>query len=287
MRIAGCILMMGIMFAFPEVTAEAARDALRVWGLDVIPSLFPYMVISQMLSGSLSRKRFPIGITASTLGLIGGSPSGAAAIHASAEGSQLSTRSLYTLCALTGTISPFFILNTVGLWLPNDALTTALLTSHYLGALIAAALVYLILSKKAAGIITQSWASSTKESDPDPIRTSVQAVLNIGGCIVFFSVISAGIGVFLPTRFSSVSSLLHAMMEIAGGMKQLNASGFDYFPLGVLAAACLGFSGISMLTQNLLFLKPLGLRMRELVILGLLRAICSVAVMVCIFPLTS
>ena len=75
-----CAGLMILMLRFPETSALAARDALRLWSIDVVPSLFPYMVLCRMLSGRLKQRGIREETAAAFLGLLGGSPSGAAAL---------------------------------------------------------------------------------------------------------------------------------------------------------------------------------------------------------------
>ena len=38
------------LIVFPQHTSGAAASALRIWGLDVVPSLFPYRVLCRLLA---------------------------------------------------------------------------------------------------------------------------------------------------------------------------------------------------------------------------------------------
>lgn len=76
-----------------------------------MPSLFPYMVLCKTLSSRLKKSRIPSVPLVLTLGLLGGSPSGAAMISAASD--TMSRRQCVFLSALTGTISPMFFLSTL------------------------------------------------------------------------------------------------------------------------------------------------------------------------------
>lgn len=266
--IAGCLVMIAVMLIFPDSTSQAATAALRVWGLDVAPSLFPYMVFCRMLTARLRSRSVPAVPTVLLLGWMGGSPSGAAILGTYAEQGRFSPRVLSALIALTGTISPMFLLNTVRPWVQSDVFCQCLLGAHLLGALFSAAVAYVFLPHARTHVAS----TNSSEESSDPIAQSVMSILGVGGCIVFFSVLSAGIEAILPGLPQALRAGLHALLEVAGGVHALTAAPFSPFARAVLCAAASGFSGLSILTQNLLLLRPLGLGMRRLCILALLRA---------------
>lgn len=177
-----------LVLLMPDISSSAARSALGIWGLDVVPSLFPYMVLCRLIADRLRRKSLPAFPVIAVLGLLGGSPSGAAAISSYAQQGGFSRRRLYALCALTGTTSPMFFLGTMRRWNIGMNLCQSLLLSHFGGVLLAFFVVLLFVPS------AESAASSLDascDSDASPIVQSVFAVLNVGGCIVFFSVIAA------------------------------------------------------------------------------------------------
>lgn len=264
------------MILMPGKAARSARDALLVWGRDVVPSLFPYMVFCRMLAAQLSCSRIPAAPVSALLGMMGGSPSGAGVL--AAYSSQLSRRQLCTLCALTGTISPMFLMGTVGGWMDSPLLGRLLLSAHLSGAAFAALCVYL-LTKEAANP-AQSSAQGNPElyAAPDPVAGSITAILSVGGYIVFYSV-AAGLIRLLPGLPGNTDAIIHAMLEAAGGMHAITVSSYRPDAKAVWLAAASGFSGLSILSQNLFFLRPFGVRFTDLVLFGILRALGAAAAM--------
>ena len=100
------LTMAALILRFPDLAIKSAREAIFVWGRDIVPSLFPYMVLCKTLSSRLKKSRIPSVPLVLTLGLLGGSPSGAAMISAASD--TMSRRQCVFLSALTGTISPMF-----------------------------------------------------------------------------------------------------------------------------------------------------------------------------------
>lgn len=262
--------MLAAMLLFPQVCIAAAAQALRIWALDVVPSLFPYMVLSRLLAQRLSAAGVPGAVCVPLLGLLGGSPSGACALSVCAQEGRLSSCALHVLSALCGTISPMFFLGTIARWTGDAALARRLLAAHLIGAGYAA-LVILALSALHKGRPVSARPGASAASD-SPIVQSVDSVLGVGGCILFFSVLAALASRILPASLEPYRPLLHAALETAGGTHALITSGWPLRTKAVLCAALCGFSGFSILTQNALFLRPLGIPVRRLILYGLLRA---------------
>lgn len=275
-KIAGCVVMMVMMFIGPERTSLAARSAIRAWGLDVAPSLFPYMVFCRLLASQLQGTRLPAMAAACLLGLSGGSPSGASVLCAYAEQDEKTRRNLSALCALTGTISPMFLCGTVGCWLGSPKQGYMLLAAHLFGALTAFSLVHRLTRQRKR---TLRVPSVQPPQASDPITQSVSAILGVGGCIVFFSVLAEGIACLFPQMPDILQAVLHAILEIAGGMKSITGLQLSETAKLILSSSLCGFTGLSILSQNLLILRPFGVSFGQLVRFGLLRAVFSAGAM--------
>lgn len=263
------------LLLFPEHASRAAMDALEIWGLSVVPSLFPYMVLCQSLSSLLMKNTQLLLLLVPALGLLGGSPSGSAALSAALKTKSMPQGRVMALCALSGTISPMFFLGPVSAWLGSAQDGARLLAAHLGGAALTCALCTVVLRK--CGVVRAD--APPNAAYPGPIARSVDAVLNVGGCIVFYSVAASCIAIVFPFLGESAGAVLHALLEVSGGLKALINAPLERSVMLICCAAAAGFSGFSILTQNLLFLRPIGVRMQYLVLLGLLRAGCGAMVM--------
>lgn len=273
------LAVLAALLRFPQVCMSSALEALRVWGLSVVPSLFPYMVFSRLLTGALRRRGMPAALCVPLLGLAGGSPSGAAAISGCARGGGLSRRALHMLAALTGTISPMFFLGTLQSWSGNALLSRRLLLAHLFGAAFAAAGAFLLGAVHGSEKGCAESAAPSPAQEESPIVQSVQAVLNVGGCIIVYSVLAACASLLLPSSAQGLRAVLHAALEAAGGAHALIAAPLPQGMRAVLLAALTSFGGLSILSQNALFLRPLGLGLPRLALYGLLRALGAAALM--------
>ena len=221
----------------------------------------------------------PAALCIPLLGLAGGSPSGAAALSGCAREGVLSRRTLHSLAALTGTISPMFFLGTLQSWSGNALLSRRLLLAHLFGAVLAAAGAFLLSGMRNSEKRCASSAAPSPVQEESPIVQSVQAVLNVGGCIVAYSVLAAYASLLLPASAQVLRAVLHAALEAAGGAHALIAAPLPPGLRAVLLAALTSFGGLSILSQNALFLRPLGLGLPRLALYGLLRALGAAALM--------
>ena len=268
-----CFLLAGMILCFPGTTISASQSALSIWARDIVPSLFPYMVLCKMTAQRLRSARFPAAPLAALLGCMGGSPSGAAMLSVSSGG--MAQGQLYALCALTGTISPMFFVGTLHAWGVAQKTCLCLLAAHGLGALLA-----FVCVRRLSPVREKVAARETPEkANGNPITDSVFSVLGVGGCIVFFSVAAACIRILFPFLPETGCAYLQSVLEIAGGMRLLIQSSSASFARDVSMAVLTGFGGLSILTQNHLFLQVCGVTHGRLLCLALLRALMSGAVM--------
>lgn len=267
MSIAFSLVVLLLLIVFPQHTSAAASEALCIWGLDIVPSLFPYMVLCRILSGRLRECNIPAAPVAALLGLMGGSPSGASVL--AAYGTHISRRDLLALCALTGTISPMFTLGPILAWTQNHKVCRLLLLSHLLGAACAGGIVFLVCKDHSPAA-----SAALPSQTGSPIAQCIDAILQVGGCIICFSVL-AGLLRLLPRLDSGICAVLHSLLEISGGIHVLCASSIPDYPRTVCISALCGFSGFSILSQNHAFLGTLGVRMTQLIAFALLRAVLS------------
>lgn len=268
--------MMFLFLAFPSQSSQAAVHALKVWGLDVVPSLFPYMVLCQSFISQAQNMPIRMPVLISILGLLGGSPSASAALVQSASVYRYSDRQILSLCALTGTISPMFFLGPLSVWIQSRSAGRLLLGVHITAAFLSAALVCLLFP---CSLKRKTIESSIQNQQMNPIVRSVNSILNVGGCIVFFSVAACSLKIAFPFIHADALAFIHAMLEVSGGLKALSVSKFTYELRMILFSAALGFGSFSILVQNLLFLRPLGISMPHLVLIGMLRALLGGMIM--------
>jgi len=270
------VLVLIALLIFPSECISSARDALYIWGMDVVPSLFPYIFFCRILAYRLVQRNLPVFPVIFTLGMAGGSPCGASVIASCRE--RTSPGALLPFAALTGTLSPMFLLSTVNSWIQNQRICIFLLISQYTGAGISCLCAYFWSKYSGPGNMLPE-ADHSENTSSNAISESIRSVLSIGGCIIIFSVLGTMIGM-VPYISGYKAALIHCLLEVSGGMHALAAYNYADGIQAVLFAFFAGFSGLSIVFQNYTVLGALGIRMSELICTAIIRAVGSAACMV-------
>ena len=267
-----------LLTVFSERATEYARDSLKVCALCVIPSLFPYMVISRMIVTSRAcdfigrflpvSRLFGLPSAASAsiiLGALCGFPVGAKSAVSMYEGGLLSKTEAEVLISYSNNTGPSFVVAVIGagLW-QSERFGWELYFFQLISAVVGAGVVnHLIFPFK----------RETKESNKTALKSpelfrsvadSTQAVLTVCGFIVFFSVVCG----FLLPAVSAVSEKLSVLVcclfEFTGGARLAAAVGGAAGRF--LTGLCVGFSGISVFCQTAAFTSPAGLSLKRTVL---------------------
>lgn len=285
---------------WPKQAMEAMTDGLHLCGNVILPSLFPFFVLSSLvvelgLSRYLGRLMEPFMAplfrvngacaTALALGFVGGYPVGARTAIQIYQSGQCSRTEAERMLAFCNNSGPAFILGVVGAGIFGSGRVGLLL---YLGHLLASLAVGILFRfyKPAQGPKlgcrreAQFQASSFSTAFTRSVTGSLQSTLNICAFILFFSVFlrilaCAGVLTSLARLLSTLLSpfgmtplwaerLLTGLLELSSGVSSLT----DGTLSGRLsmAAFMLGWAGVSVHCQVLAFLGDSGLSMGTYVI---------------------
>lgn len=277
--------LLALMLRFPLEALDAAASGLRVFSQGVLPALFPYMVLCQLLTPALCRmRRIPRALPVAALAFMGGSPGGARLISLLREQGALNSRQTRLLAALTGTCSPMFLLGTVSVWASSRALGVAVLAAHWLGSVLCALCIWPFLKPES---VPKSSAPAAVEpvSFAKAVQGSALAMLTVCGCIVLMSVAACLCGCAFPVFTRTAQAFLHAALEMAGGSRAIISLGFPPREAAVCVCAAISFGGVSILLQNLSFLRPVGVPAVFLCGCRALHALFSAALVYALYPL--
>lgn len=296
-----CAIVVGLI-AFPVETSTAARDSLALCGRILIPSLFPFFVVSALviesgIAGYIGRlvERFmrPVfrvcgaGSAALALGLIGGYPIGATCAIDLYEKRLCSKSEAERLLAFCNNSGPAFILGAVGIGIFKNAVLGILLyLIHVVATLIVGVLFrfYQYHEKPNTTPLRSSGAKSFSSAFPKAIRTGLTSTLNVCAFVIFFAVLLRILIVFriipiLALPFGSYSYLAEKIfigsIEVTTGLTMLGESGAPLATRFILTAFLLGWAGISIHCQVLSFLGESGLSLKTYIIGKLLHSILS------------
>lgn len=293
----GLVLMAAALalVVWPQESMEAARNGLQLCYNVIIPSLFPFFVLSSLvvdlgLAGylglameKLMRPLFHVPgccAAALALGFVGGYPVGARTAIALYENGQCTKTEAERLLAFCNNSGPAFIFGVVGAGVFASSRVGLLLYLTHAAASLCIGVLFRFYRRGAesAGggqILFQS--KRLGAAFTDCVKSSFSGTLNICAFVVFFTVViqmlsvsgvlpalAGGLGTLLsPLGMTEQwgQRLLTGILEVSSGVCSLTGGGALSGRLS-MAAFMLGWAGISVHCQVLSFLGGSGLSAR-------------------------
>ena len=237
------VLSYAYLFLFPREASEAVADGLRLCATVVLPSLFPYIVLTNCIVSSgiiekaLRRFQSSVAVSALILGLLGGYPLGAKALQASVRENRVSLRRAAMLLPHCNNAGAALFLSMIGAKLFGSLLIGAKLYAiHILSALLFIRLIPAEISepKRAAQKYTETSFRFTAS-----VRDAAETALNVSALIVVFSVIVAA-AKHAAIGQPFLSLILSGTLELSCGC---SAAAFSTYSLPLRAALCALFAG--------------------------------------------
>lgn len=294
--IAGSVCAAAALIRWPRESVAAARQGLRLCIDVLIPTLFPYFVLSSLMIGTgaarelgrlaepVMRRLFRIrGVAAPALvlGYVGGYPVGAKTVielHRSGELSRGEAERLLAFCNNSG---PAFILGVAGAGVFASGRIGAML---YLAHVISSLIVGILFRGRGPMAIPERAKVVRSVSRPrfaavftDSVRGAFGGVIRLSGFVVFFTVLirillisglipaAAGILGRLLSPFGADAAwaerLITGMIELTSGVWSLRGAG-NAGPTVAMAAFMLGWAGVSVHCQTLSYISDSDLSAR-------------------------
>lgn len=299
------------LLRWPQESMDAAREGLRLCGNVIIPSLFPFFVLSSLvveLGMSQYLGRLLEGVmgplfrvngscaSALALGFVGGYPVGARTAIALYQNGQCSKTEAERLLAFCNNSGPAFILGVVGAGVFGSSLAGLVLyLTHIAASFLVGLLFRFYKPADKPGRGASSWSFQATPFAPAFTRSvsgALTSTLNICAFVLFFTVVIRAL--FLSGVMSALSALLAAvlsplgmtrtwaqrlltgLLEISSGVSSLAGPGGLNGRMS-LAAFILGWAGLSVHCQVMAFLGDSGLSMRTYLVGKLLHGGISAA----------
>ena len=225
------------MLARTDVAMSAASDACRLFVTCVMPGLLPYMVVSQLLISRIRRPLPPSLII--LLGWGGGSPTGAMLLHSAGDSPLRVRRRIAVTCA---TMSPMFLLGTLGQWLNSQTASLCILLAVLLGGYVAGRL----CGRISGGRIP---VSVKPLSFGQAVESTARTLLIVCGTMAVLRMAAALVADILP-HHAAVILPVTTLMEVTAGAQQIAALPLPLQLRTALLAAATGFGGVSIILQN-------------------------------------
>lgn len=284
---------------FPTESVEAARSGLELCFNVIIPSLFPFFVLSSLVVElgliryvgkaleKVMRPLFNVSgncATAFALGFIGGYPVGAkTAINLYEKGycTKSEAERLLSFCNNSG---PAFILGVVGAGVfSSSAIGIMLYLAHIAASIVVGVIFRFHKSKETSSrsgevLSPRIEAVQFSKAFTDSVKNAVQSTLNICGFVIFFTVVirmlfltglmstaASALSFFLsPIGFTTewAEKLLIGVIEMSSGVWSLQGAAGTLTGKLSMAAFILGWAGVSVHCQVLSFIGGSGLSTR-------------------------
>lgn len=280
------ILCFFAMLLFPSYVLEGAKSGLLLWFFTVLPTLFPFLVMSRLLLSScacalLSRISAPVlcrifhispqGAFAVIVGFLCGYPMGAKISADLLKSGQITSHEAAYLLSFCNNISPVFLISYVVL----GCLKKAELLLPSILILYGTPLVLSIFFRPAGKMLSSdshiSQDSSVVDLD-DCLMDSCESIVKIGSYIILFSIL-LNLLIHLPIQFCVFRLLLLPSLELTNGISLLCNSSAPSFPLQYML--CMGhtaFGGWCSVLQTKSMISESDLSIRPYVIKKLVTA---------------
>ena len=266
------------LLRYPAESAAAAREGLALCLETVLPSLFPFFVLSsllvqsdapRLLSRALARFMYPLfgvsgaGASALVLGLLGGYPVGARTVAALYERGGIGREEAEQLLAFCNNSGPGFFLGVCGASVFGSVRAGAYLYLIHVGA----ALLTGVLLRRDLALPREKTVSKRNApfdlaaALPSAVQSSFAAVGSVSAFVIFFMVLLR-----LMTLLPALAALpplpraaVFGFVEMTNGVNALPATREGF----VLCAAVMNWGGLSVQAQTRAMLAPGGLSARR------------------------
>lgn len=260
------IAFLALILAFPSQSARGISDGLGCCALQVIPALFPFFVVANLLIASPLANglgalvwpftRFGLGIkgqkgaTALLVSWLGGFAVAAGTVSQLYRQGQLSRRQAQLLLVCGVGSGPAFILNTVGLLMLGSTRLGACLFAALLCANLCTGIAMRFALPRSDEQIFYS-APASGEADGQAgfvqaVQAAVASMLTVCGFVIFFRFLGAVLFELLPPS-APVQFIASALLEVTSGC----AAAAQLSGGAAVAACCcaLSIQSLSVLLQ--------------------------------------
>ena len=270
-KLLATLAFLALLCLLPDEARQAAWEALRLWATSLAPSLLPFLIALSALSGedacalyrrALGRVLPRAGLApemagTAVIGLICGSPAGAASLNRLCAVAPMDRNQLLRCAWFASGASPAFLLTAVARgMLGAPELAWGLVLAQWGGQ----ALCLLVFRRlePLTGCARTEHVSSLQEGAVWP---AVRSLLTIGGYMAFFAALSGTLCALCGTS-STLRALLPAALELAGGCQAIAEAPWPLPLRACLISACASLGGLSSCLQAHAFLRPLGVPLR-------------------------
>lgn len=268
-----------VLLLFPQLSVAAVSKSLNICAQSIIPSLFPFMVLTDFwitsggadyighISDKWMRSWFRMPGTAATAlicGAVGGFPTGAKTISTLYADKRLTKEQGDHLLFFCSNAGPAFIFGVIGASVFQRKVATMLLWSIHL---ISALLLGVIFRPRGQHLLSEdpkTLPTPSKKGDlVNSITNAGNDIMRICTFIILFSIVVTFIDACTPTilKTSFLSPLLFGVIELAGSTAYLHH--IPQHIAFILLSVLLAWNGICVHLQVGSILENSGLSMKK------------------------
>lgn len=226
-----CILLFIItavmLFIEPQATGALAREGLLNWFNNMIPSLFPFMILQSVFIGlgydsyisklfhPVFKKLFrinPNGYSAILIGFLCGFPMGAITIKELYQSERISKRDAELLLSFCNNLGPIYCVSQI-LPLLEPAYQIIFLSFTYAIPLLYGIIITKLSPAHEKGILHKTAPKTLKELFPCALQKAINAIVTLGGCMIFFNVVRI-VPALIPIDSVYYNCISSGLMEI-------------------------------------------------------------------------
>ena len=261
-----------LLIFFSDRASDAAYNAMNVCAFTVIPSLFPYMVLSSLLvtSGTAEAAAKIIGkpiakllcipansVSAIIMGALCGFPLGAKTSLDLYSAGLLTDKETEHLIAISNNTGPAFIIEVAGRKYFGSPYVGIMFYVVQLASAFIVALIYGRIDRKNmvdkgryAEIKAESSKKTLSASFAAAVSDAARSSVVVSGFIVFFSVISGYIAMLGEAVGMSdiIITVINSLLEFSGATR--DAANYPGIAGMCIAAFAVNFGGFSVLAQS-------------------------------------
>lgn len=252
------------LIIYRNLVFDTVGFSLNIWITSLLPALFPFFIVSDILINYDVIKYFPKvirnsikylfnvsdnGLVIILLSMLSGFPSNARNIKNMYLDKKITKEEGEHLLYFTHFSNPMFILGTIPLILNSNKISKYILISHYLANII------LGICLRKYNRVNDSNNSNYKEDKHNfglvlttSIRKSLDSVLCILGTLTVFLIISTLLINFFNLDNTS-SLLVKSILELTSGLKELGSYNLLDKYLLIISSCILSFGGLSVHMQ--------------------------------------
>lgn len=249
-----------------QTAVSAAREGIELCIRTIIPALFPFFILSSLLTGAISQFRIPVlrplgalcrmpsgSEPLLLLGLLGGYPAGAQNVTQCHSQGKLPANDARRLLGFCSNAGPAFLFGVAASQFPEKWMAWCLWGVHIAGAVLTGVLLS-GSSREQTRLDTGNGVTVSQALD-----TGLRTTARVCGWVILFRVLLGFLTRWLFWRFSDTTQvLLTGLAELSLGclgLSRIENVGLRF----VICAVLLGFGGLCVLMQTYAVTGKLGL----------------------------